>query len=422
MESSTISGVPAAERIHIGFFGKRNAGKSSLINAVTGQDLSVVSDIPGTTTDPVRKTMELLPLGPVVLIDTAGFDDAGSLGELRVEKTKRAAEQVDIAVFAAEAGSTLSEEETAFLSMLRERKVPVILALTKADLLPAETLQAAEERMRDAGKESAGGDGFFRTAAVSAVTGYGIGKLKEAIAELGKPAAAKQKKVVSDLVPEGSRVILVIPVDASAPKGRIILPQQMVLRELLDHHCAVLCCQPEELAYLPEFSDRSGSLRPALVITDSQAFERVSKDVPEDVDLTSFSILLARYKGSLSFLAEGAAVLADLQDGDRVVIAEGCTHHRQCEDIGTVKLPAWIERYSGAKPVYEFTSGTGFPEDLSGVRLVVHCGGCMLNEAEMKRRIALCRAAGVPVTNYGIAIAQMKGILPRALRPLQGHF
>ena len=391
----SLNTTVSAERPHIAFFGRRNAGKSSVVNAVTNQRLSVVSETLGTTTDPVKKAMELLPLGPVVIIDTPGFDDEGALGELRVERTREVLRKTDIAVLVVDATVGLTESDKALIEEFRSRKLPYLVAMNKIDIT-GETPQEDEH-----------------TAYVSALTGAGIGELKERLAVLVK-SDTKEKLIVADLVQEGDAVVLVIPIDASAPKGRIILPQQQVLRELLDHHCTVICCQDTELkATLSKLS-----APPAMVITDSQAFKRVAADTLADVPMTSFSILFARYKGSLDGLIRGANALKELKDGDQVLISEGCTHHRQCGDIGTVKLPAWIKAYCGAEPAFSFTSGGTFPDDLSPYKVIVHCGGCMLNEKEMQHRQRTAKEAGVPMVNYGIAIAAMNGILERALQPL----
>lgn len=391
----SLNETVSAERLHIAFFGRRNAGKSSLVNAVTGQQLSVVSPVLGTTTDPVKKAMELLPLGPVVIIDTPGYDDLGDLGALRVEKTNEVLARTDIAVLVFDAAIGMTEEDREMLKKLRERKLPVILAANKADL-------------RDS--DAAIGDGAI---AVSALTGAGVKELKERLADLGR-RAEKQRRILADLVAPGDRVILVIPVDEAAPKGRLILPQQQTLRELLDLHCSALCCQPEELpGVLAALTEP-----PRLVITDSQAFGPVSKMVPEGILLTSFSILFARYKGELEPFVAGAAALSRLQAGDRVLISEGCTHHRQCNDIGSVKLPGWIRSYTKQPDLqFAFTSGGEFPAALHEYALIVHCGGCMLTETEMHHRLQTAAAAGVPIVNYGIAIAQMHGILKKSLAP-----
>ncbi len=392
----SLNETVSAERVHISLFGLRNAGKSSLVNALTGQSLAVVSPVKGTTTDPVKKAMELLPLGPVLLTDTPGLDDAGDLGALRVEKAKQTLAHTDIALHVVDAVAGLSALDEAMLAQYKARKLPYLLVMNKADLLP------------DVPPDT--GDTLY----VSAATGQGISALKERLGAFAK-ALHNEKRLIADLVDPGDTVILVIPIDRSAPKGRLILPQQQVLRELLDCHCTALCCQPEELPGVL----KNLRVPPRLVVTDSQAFARVAPMVPDSVALTSFSILFARYKGSLQAQLQGAAALSALHDGDTVLIAEGCTHHRQCGDIGTEKLPKWIRQFSGAEPRFRFTSGGEFPTDLSGVRLVVHCGGCMLNEQEMRHRLALAASQGVPVVNYGMAIARMNGILARAVRPLE---
>ena len=411
----SLNATVSAERPHIAFFGRRNAGKSSVVNAVTNQNLSVVSDTLGTTTDPVKKAMELLPLGPVVIIDTPGFDDEGALGVLRVEKTREVLRKTDIAVRVVDGTVGLTPADEALLAEIQSRKLPYLIAMNKIDLVKID-LNKIDLNKEDLNKINLTEEfpkGDKHTAYVSALTGQGIGELKERLAVLVK-SDTKEKKIVSDLVQEGDAVILVIPIDESAPKGRIILPQQQVLRELLDHHCTVICCQDTQLrAALAGLT-----APPALVITDSQAFKRVAEDTPADVPMTSFSILFARYKGILDGLIRGANALKSLQDGDRILISEGCTHHRQCGDIGTVKLPRWIQDYSGARIEFDFTSGGTFPDDLSAYRVIVHCGGCMLNEKEMQHRQRAAKEAGVPMVNYGIAIAAMNGILDRALMPL----
>ena len=387
----SLSSTPAAERVHIGFFGVRNAGKSSLVNAVTGQALSIVSDIKGTTTDTVQKTMEILPIGPVVIIDTPGFDDEGALGDLRVERAKQALRKTDIAVLVVDAAAGLTDTDRELIKLFGD--TPYIIAYNKSDLI-------AGERPEDK-----------NSIYVSAKTGENVYELKEKIAAIS--AKRTENKLLGGIVDRGDTVVLVIPLDESAPKGRIILPQQMVIRNLLDLNCTAVCCQPEGLAETLKALNQP----PKLVITDSQAFATVSKTVPESIELTSFSILLARYRGVLPALIEGAARLKTLKDTDTVLISEGCTHHRQCNDIGTVKLPGWIEKFSGARPKFAFTSGGEFPADLSGYSLVLHCGGCMLNEKEMGSRIKRAADSGTPVVNYGIAIAAMNGILNRALSP-----
>lgn len=391
----SLNSTVSAERPHIAFFGRRNVGKSSVVNAVTAQKLSVVSDTPGTTTDPVRKAMEILPLGPVVIIDTPGMDDEGELGEMRVERAAEVMRKADIVVPVIDGTVGLTEFDEELLAQVKARELPFVIACNKSDL-PGYHMPDDSRCVR-----------------VSAVTGEGIDELKERIAAAIK-STDKPRMILGDLVSESDVVILVIPIDESAPKGRIILPQQQTLRELLDCHCTALCCQPEELSGVLS----TLSSPPALVVTDSQVFGRVSADVPEDIPMTSFSILFARYKGDLNDLMQGAKILRELKDGDRVLISEGCTHHRQCGDIGTVKLPAWIRAYCSASPEFSFTSGGSFPDDLSEYRLIIHCGGCMLNEKEMQYRRSAARAAGVPMVNYGIAIAQMNGILDRAVKPL----
>ena len=389
-----LNQAPSADRIHIGFFGLRNAGKSSLVNAVTGQSLSVVSNVAGTTTDPVKKAMELLPLGPVVIIDTPGLDDEGMLGELRVQKAREVLATVHIAVLVVDATRGMTEPDNTLVSLFEERKLPYIIALNKCDLLPA---APAAEGVRYP---------------VSASTGAGVHELKEAIASHAK-GLGNSRKLVADLLSPDDLVVLVIPIDESAPKGRLILPQQNTIRDILDSHCTVVACQDTELKKTLSML----AVKPKLVITDSQAFGRVAKDVPDNIPLTSFSILFARYKGDLPSLVRGAVALSTLGDGDKVVIAEGCTHHRQCGDIGSVKIPRWVEQFSGAKPVYTFTSGGEFPVDLSDYKLIIHCGGCMLNEKEMAHRMEIAEQAGVPMVNYGVAIAHIHGILKKSLAP-----
>lgn len=388
-----LNDMVSGERLHIGFFGLRNAGKSSLVNAVTGQQLAVVSEIKGTTTDPVKKAMELLPLGPVVIIDTPGLDDEGELGQLRVQKAKQALAVTDIAVLVVDGTAGLSELDRSLIAGFQERKIPYLVVLNKADLL--QERKALESREIYA----------------SAVTGENIHALKEKLGDFARERK-NTKRLVADLISEGDVVVLVTPIDESAPKGRMILPQQMAIRDVLDAHAIVVTCQDTELPR----TLNSLAVRPKMVITDSQAFQRVSADTPEDLTLTSFSILMARYKGDLPALAAGASALSRLKDGDKVLISEGCTHHRQCNDIGTAKLPAWIEGFCGAKPEFSFTSGGEFPEELSQYALIVHCGGCMLTETAMKHRIERAVSAGVPIVNYGIAIAQMNGILKRSVQ------
>ena len=390
----SLNDTPSGERLHIGFFGVRNAGKSSLVNAVTGQELSVVSAVKGTTTDPVRKAMELLPLGPVVIIDTPGLDDGGELGEKRIKKAREILAKTDLAVLVVDARQGPGPLDRELLALFAERKLPYVVARNKADLLPERPALAPNEMF------------------VSALTGENVHELKELLGAFAKELE-NPRRLVSDLLAPGEGAVLVVPIDASAPRGRLILPQQQVMRDLLDAHCAFAVCQPEELR------ETLASLgkQPRLVITDSQAFGPVSRDTPEDIWLTSFSILFARYKGNLHTLVRGAARLKSLRDGDRVLISEGCTHHRQCNDIGTVKLPGWIAAFCGARPAFSFTSGGEFPEKLTDYALVVHCGGCMLNEKEMGRRVKAAEAAGIPIVNYGVAIAHLHGLLRRSLAP-----
>ena len=388
----TMNQTPSANRVHIAFFGRRNAGKSSLLNAVTGQSIAVVSQVLGTTTDPVQKSMELLPLGPVVMIDTPGFDDEGELGSLRVKKAKQVLAKTDVAVLVAEAGKPLGPVERELLELFRQRELPFLIARSKADLSGRDQTQAQDGEIY-----------------VSAQSGQGIVELKERLAALGRRES--EPRLVGDLLRPGQLAVLVTPIDASAPKGRIILPQQQVLRDLLDADAVALVTKEfqlkEALAGLQQ--------RPAMVITDSQVFGRVAADVPEEIPLTSFSILMARYKGLLETAVRGVAAIDRLRDGDRILVAEGCTHHRQCEDIGTVKLPAWLRRHTGKELSFETSSGVGFPEDLSPYSLVLHCGGCMLNEREVQHRMRSAVEQGVPITNYGTTIAFVQGILRRSL-------
>ena len=390
----SLNSQPSAERIHIGFFGLRNAGKSSVVNAVTGQKLSLVSEVLGTTTDPVQKAMEILPLGPVVVIDTPGVDDEGELGEMRVRRARQTLSKTDVAVLVVDALKGLQPADRELIGLFEARKIPYLIAWNKADLL---------------GEVPAPGE---RELYVSAATGANIYELKEAIGRLVRQPEA-DKKLVGDMIAPNDLIVLVTPIDAAAPKGRMILPQQQMIRDVLDHNAMNVVVKETQL----EAALAALSVKPKMVITDSQAFGPVSRIVPEDVLLTSFSILFARYKGELDEAVRGAAALDRLKDGDVVLISEGCTHHRQCGDIGTVKLPAWLKGYTKKALRFEFTSGGEFPGDPSPYALVVHCGGCMLNEREMKSRIARAREAGVPITNYGIAIAQAHGILRRALSP-----
>lgn len=395
--------TPASERVHIGFFGRRNAGKSSIINAVTGQDLAIVSDVMGTTTDPVYKTMELLPLGPVMVIDTPGIDDEGELGALRVKKSYQVLNKTDIGVLVIDSTVGIGPQEEALVRRFREKGIPFVVVYNKCDLLPEGPLSAA------------GNSPAEHSIYVSAARNIHIQELKELIASL-KPEDTHRYPLIGDLMSPGDLIVLVVPIDKAAPKGRLILPQQQTIRDILDHGGLSLVVRDTELKDALT-NLRSGGITPRLVVTDSQVFARVSQDTPTHIPLTSFSILFARYKGDLGTAVQGAAALDQVQDGDKILIAEGCTHHRQCDDIGTHKIPGWIRQYTGKNPEFVFTSGTEFPDDVSGYRLVVHCGGCMLNEREMKYRTACCRDQGVPITNYGILIAQVTGILRRSLEP-----
>ena len=388
-----LNETPSSERIHIGFFGRRNAGKSSVVNAVTGQELSVVSDIKGTTTDPVHKSMELLPMGPVVIIDTPGFDDEGALGEMRVRKTKQILNRVDCAVLVVDGTAGKTEVDQQLIGLFKEKNIPYVVAYNKSDLV---------------------GEGDYEDGlSISAQTGFRIHELKERIGVLVNTGDMKMR-IVGDLLKPCDLVILVIPIDSAAPKGRIILPQQQTMRDILEAGAVAISVRDTELKQTIE---KLGT-RPYLVITDSQAFEQVNKDTPDDVLLTSFSILMARYKGFLEDAIKGVAAISTLKDGDKVLISEGCTHHRQCDDIGTVKLPRWLKEFTGKDLVIETSSGREFPEELSDYKLIIHCGSCMLNEREMVYRRKTAADAGVPFTNYGTAIAYMKGILKRSLEVL----
>lgn len=387
---------PSSERIHIGFFGQRNAGKSSVVNAMTGQRLSLVSDVKGTTTDPVQKAMELLPLGPVLIIDTPGTDDEGTLGELRVQRAKQILDKTDIAVLVVDAVVGIQPHDLELCSIFRSRDVPYIIVMNKADLLDPDTIPETEKEI------------IF----VSAVNGTNIDKLKAFIGKLyGKENIGR--KLTGDIIEEGDIALLVTPIDDSAPKGRLILPQQQTIRDILDNNAINIVVKDDQLQQVLD----ALPYKPKLVITDSQVFAKVNMIVTEDIMLTSFSILFARYKGELSTYARGAAALDSLKDGDIILISEACTHHRQCNDIGTIKLPDWIMSYTGKNIRFEFTSGGDFPEDLSKYALVIHCGACMLNEREMKSRMRRARMSDVPITNYGTAIAHINGILKRSLSP-----
>ena len=391
--------ITKSERPHISFFGCTNSGKSSLVNAVTNQNLAVVSDVKGTTTDPVEKAMEILPLGPVVIIDTAGVNDFSSeLGELRIEKTKRVLNKTDIGVLVVDSTIGFQKEDEDLIQEFKERKIPYIIVFNKSDMLPL-TPHPSPTRS----------EGNVQYLPLSAKTGEGVNELREKLGHIINENK-QEKYIIRDRLNKGDIVILVIPIDESAPKGRIILPQQNVLRECLDAHATAICTQVEELG------DLLKTITPRFVITDSQAFNKVKEIVPENIILTSFSILMANYRGKLNELVSGAQMISQLKDGDKVLISEGCTHHRQCNDIGTVKFPKWISNFTGKNIDFEFTQGGEFPQDLSKYKLVIHCGGCMLNETEMKSRIKCAKEQNIPVVNYGMAIAYMNGILDRALR------
>ena len=394
---STMNQTPAGERVHIAFFGRRNAGKSSLVNAFTGQEMAIVSDVKGTTTDPVSKAMELLPLGPVQIIDTPGIDDEGALGELRVRRTRQVLNKTDLAILVVDASVGMTAVEEELVQLLKQKNVPWILAWNKSDLL--ETIPAGEGN----------------TIWVSALTGLHIHELKELAAQTALKEEAK-RPLVSDLLEPGEVAVLVVPIDKAAPKGRLILPQQQTIRDILEAGASALVCRDSEL---PQTLERLAQ-PPKIVITDSQVFGKVSKMVPPEVPLTSFSILMARYKGNLPLAVAGAAAVDTLKDGAKVLIAEGCTHHRQCDDIGTVKIPNWIRKRTGVEPEFIFSSGNSFPEDLSQFKMVIHCGGCTLPEREMKYRLACANDQGIPVTNYGILIAYLNGILKRTVEPFEG--
>lgn len=407
-----LNSTPSANRVHIGFFGRRNAGKSSVVNAVTGQELAVVSDTKGTTTDPVYKSMELLPIGPVMIIDTPGFDDEGALGELRVRKTKQVLNKTDIAVLVVDATEGKKQCDEELIRIFKEKEIPYIIVNNKADLLSDEVSEkvcqnnVSEQRKAEQNALFSSGKEQY----VSALTGAGIYELKECIGKL-TPNEDMTLKIVGDLLHPGDFVVLVVPIDSAAPKGRLILPQQQTIRDVLEANAAAIVVKESELKQTFEQLGRS----PAMVITDSQVFEQVSGVVSEEIPLTSFSILMARYKGYLETAVNGVAAIDRLKDGDKILISEGCTHHRQCDDIGTVKIPRWLKQHTGKELIIETSSGTEFPEDLTSYALVIHCGGCMLNEREVKYRMKCAEDQKVPFTNYGIAIAQMKGILKRSI-------
>lgn len=397
----SLNSTPSSNRIHIGLFGKRNAGKSSIINAITGQNLAIVSDVKGTTTDPVSKAMELLPLGPVVIIDTPGLDDEGELGALRIQKAYQTLNKTDIAILVIDSSIGMTKEDSSILERIISKEIPYVIVFNKVDLLEQKPSLPADISSKNS---------IF----VSTLTGENIFELKELIAKQ-VPKDTQEKYIVRDLVKPNDFVILVVPIDASAPKGRLILPQQQTIRDLLECGAVSIVVQEAELKRTMEQLGQ----KPALVITDSQAFKNVSAIVPEDIPLTSFSILFARYKGNLNTVVHGAHAIDSLENGDIVLISEGCTHHRQCEDIGTVKLPRWITNQTGKELQFEFTSGTEFPADLSKYKMIIHCGGCTLNEREMKYRLKCAEEQNIPITNYGTAIAHMNGILDRSIEILK---
>ena len=389
----SMNETPSANRVHIGFFGCRNAGKSSVVNSVTAQEVAVVSDTKGTTTDPVTKSMELLPIGAVVIIDTPGFDDTGELGELRVKRTKQILNKTDIAVLVVDGSIGMNICDRQLIEIFKDKEIPYVIAYNKSDIF--------EKRDTDENE-----------ICVSAQSGDGIYELKELIGKIAK-GTESDKRLVADLIKPYEFIVLVVPIDEAAPKGRLILPQQQTIRDILEAGAFSVVTRETEL------HDALGGLsqKPAMVITDSQAFKGVAEEVPDDVVLTSFSILMARYKGFLDSAVKGVCAIEKLKDGDTVLVSEGCSHHRQCGDIGTVKLPIWLKKYTGKNLNIEASSGAGFPEDLSKYSLIIHCGGCMLNEREMRYRIKCAADAGVPITNYGTAIAYMNGILKRSLAP-----
>lgn len=402
----SLNNVPSSERTHIGIFGKRNAGKSSVINAITGQSLAIVSDIKGTTTDPVLKSMELLPLGPVVLIDTPGLDDEGDLGHLRIQKAYQILNKTDIALLVIDGTAGMTAEDYQILDRIRAKNIPYLIVFNKADLAPDADTSDTDTSNADTSDTADAANVIW----VSAVTGLHIQELKERLATL-LPDEDSGKTILGDLIRPSDFIVLVVPIDKAAPKGRLILPQQQTIRDILDHNAISIVVKETDLKHTLETLGK----KPALVITDSQVFDKAAADTPSDIPLTSFSILFARYKGNLKTLVDGARMLRHLENGDKILISEGCTHHRQCDDIGTVKLPRMIRNYTGKELEFEFTSGTEFPFSLEKYRLIVHCGGCMLNEREMKYRIRCAEDAGIPITNYGTAIACMKGILERSI-------
>lgn len=409
----SMNATPSSERLHIGIFGRRNAGKSSLINALTGQNLAIVSPVEGTTTDPVQKTMELLPLGPVVLIDTPGIDDEGELGTLRVRSSYKMLNKCDLAILVVCICEEFSREDRELLERIREKEIPCLVVLSQSDRVDGKEAEDRVSRLKNQIKNLNGMVENIPVLAVSAEKGEKIHELKECLGTM-IPEEKEKRRLAADLLVPGKFTLLVVPVDKAAPKGRLILPQQQTIRDILEEGGAAVVVRDSELAEtLQRLEGQVG-----LVITDSQVFEQVGKMVPEIIPLTSFSILFARYKGELEPLLEGVKAVNDLKENDHVLICEGCTHHRQCNDIGTVKIPGWLEKYTGKKLRFSYTSGGEFPQDLTGYRLIIHCGGCMLNTREMRYRIACAKDSGVPITNYGMVISCIKGILERSVRPV----
>ena len=397
----SLNATPSSERVHIGIFGKRNAGKSSLINAITGQNLASVSEAKGTTTDPVYKAMELLPLGPVMIIDTPGIDDEGVLGSLRIQKAYQVLNKTDIALVIIDAAVGPSAEDLRLIERINTKKIPLLIVINKCETIN-EDKKTAYQALLSNGKL------LF----VSAEQKLNIFELKEAIAQT-VPADENKAQIVADLLSPSDFVVLVVPIDSAAPKGRLILPQQQTIRDILEADAAAIVVKENELTNTLQNLGK----RPKLVITDSQVFKKVAAETPADILLTSFSILFARYKGNLQTAVQGVTALDSLEDGDKILIGEGCTHHRQCDDIGTVKLPRWIKEYTGKNPEFIFTSGTEFPLNLSPYKMIIHCGACMLNEREMQYRIKCAVDQNIPFTNYGITIAYINGILKRTVEP-----
>ena len=397
----SLNATPSSERVHIGIFGKRNAGKSSLINAITGQNLAIVSEAKGTTTDPVYKAMELLPLGPVMIIDTPGIDDEGVLGSLRIQKAYQVLNKTDIALVIIDAAVGPSAEDLRLIKRINTKKIPLLIVINKCETIN-EDKKTAYQALLSNGKL------LF----VSAEQKLNIFELKEAIAQT-VPADENKAQIVADLLSPSDFVVLVVPIDSAAPKGRLILPQQQTIRDILKADAAAIVVKENELTNTLQNLGK----RPKLVITDSQVFKKVAAETPADILLTSFSILFARYKGNLQTSVQGVTALESLEDGDKSLVGEGCTHHRQCDDIGTVKLPRWIKEYTGKNPEFIFTSGTEFPLDLSPYKMIIHCGACMLNEREMQYRIKCAVDQNIPFTNYGITIAYINGILKRTVEP-----